>query len=182
MNREHVIIVLVQHKPGVLNKITSLLRRRRFNIKSVTDGPSVQDSIYRITIVVDGSDTNVEQVIKQLYKLIEVVKISDVTNRDLILRELAFIKIYVPPVKRQEVIKLAEIFSTRVTDVSKNTMILEIVDNQGRINSLVETLRPYGIKEISRSGMIAMTRDSEDLFISRVGKKGSEVSAEEDRT
>ncbi len=163
MKRPHTLVVLVEDHPGVLNRVVSLLRRRSFNIDSITVGHSEQPGVSRITLVVMGDDLEVEQAGKQLYKLLEVLKVTDVTDLPVISHEMAMIKVAAKPQHRQEILLIAQIYDARVIDASPNTLILEMVGSEEKIDSLLAMLRPFGIRELVRTGAIAMTRGGQPL-------------------
>lgn len=158
MKRPHTLVVLVEDHPGVLNRVVSLLRRRSFNIDSITVGHSEQPGVSRMTLVVVGDDPEVEQAGKQLYKLLEVLKVTDVTDLPVIAHEMALIKVAAKPQHRQEILLIAQIFSARVVDASPSTLVLEMVGAEEQIDSLLAMLRPFGIRELVRTGSVAMTR------------------------
>ena|SRR5215218_3163687 len=153
---KRTLVALMQDHPGVLNRVVSLIRRRNFNIDSLTVGHSETPGISRLTLVVDAA--GVEQIIKQLYRLIEVLKVSDVTEDAIVEREIALIKVHAPRATRTELIALAGIYSARVVDVGASTMILEITAFPSKVEQFVEIMRPFGIKELLRTGRIAMVR------------------------
>ncbi|MER3485245.1 MAG: acetolactate synthase small subunit, partial [Chloroflexota bacterium] len=163
MKRPHTLVVLVEDHPGVLNRVVSLLRRRSFNIDSITVGHSEQPGVSRITLVVMGDDLEVEQAGKQLYKLLEVLKVTDVTDLPVISHEMVMIKVAAKPQHRQEILLIAQIYDARVIDASPNTLILEMVGSEEKIDSLLAMLRPFGIRELVRTGAIAMTRGGQSL-------------------
>ena len=154
-----MIAVLVENKPGVLTRVSSLFRRRGFNIKSLAVGTTDREDISRMTIVVEGDEKIVEQVIKQLNKLIEVIKVSDVTENS-VSRELALIKVNAPPEKRSEIIEIANIFRGRIVDVARDSFIIEITGDKDKIDAFIDLMRQYGIKELARTGVISMARGS----------------------
>ena len=155
---KHTLVTLMEDKPGVLNRVVSLFRRRGFNIESLTVGHTETPAISRMTIVVDSEDTFVEQVSKQLYRLIEVLKVSDVTEDPHIARELILVKVHAPSSRRAEVNALAEAFGARVADVGADAMILELTSSSEKIDTFVDLVRPFGIKEMVRTGRVAMVR------------------------
>lgn len=154
----HTIIVLAQNKPGVLNQIFSLFRRRRFNIESITAGYTEIPDISRITLTTNGTEKTIEQIIKQMYKVLEVIKVTDVTNEESVIRELALIKVTTTMQTRNEVIQLVDIFRGKIVDVAHNSLVIEITGTEEKINSLFELLRKFGIKEMARTGRTAMVR------------------------
>jgi acetolactate synthase-1/3 small subunit len=160
MSTKHTVVALVEDRPGVLNRVASLFRRRGFNIESLTVGHTENDGLSRMTIVVDGANTQVEQVEKQLYKLIDVVKVADITTKGMVARELALIKVRCANGKRAEIIQLAGVFGATVTDVSDTTVMVQVVGDEEQVENVIRTVRPYGIAEIARTGRIAMARGS----------------------
>jgi acetolactate synthase-1/3 small subunit len=148
----HTLVALMDDKPGVLNRVATLFRRRNFNIESLTVGHSETPGISRMTIVSEGDDPTIEQVVKQLYKLINVTKVTDVTSEATVIRELALIKVHAAPHNRAEILQ--------VVDVGTNSVTIEITGDEDKVESLVALLRPYGIKELSRTGRVAMMRGS----------------------
>jgi acetolactate synthase-1/3 small subunit len=161
---KHTLVALVQDKPGVLNRMVSLFRRRGFNIASIVVGSSELAGFSRITFVVDGTITTVEQVRKQLMaKVVEVVKVTDITEEDIIIRELALVKIKSPSGSRSEIIQMVDIFKADIVDVSHESLTIEITGTEQKIDSLLDLLRAFGIKEIVRTGRIAMIRGSKTV-------------------
>lgn len=151
------IAVLVENKPGVLARVSSLFRRRGFNIESLSVGVTENEDISRMTIVVNGDEKVLEQVVKQLNKLIEVIKVSDVT-KDSVERELCLVRVNAPPEKRGEIVELTNIFRARIVDVAKDSFIIEITGDEDKINAFIDLMRNYGIKEVARTGKVAMVR------------------------
>jgi acetolactate synthase-1/3 small subunit len=156
--QKSIISVSVENNPGVLTRVTTLLWRRGYNIDSLTVGPTETEGISRMTIVVEGDDKIVEQVIKQLYKLIEVTKIIDISREQAIERELVLIKVKADSGMRGEIVQVVNIFRARIVDVSNTTMVIEVTGDQRKIDALVQSLVPYGIVEIVRTGKVAMVR------------------------
>ncbi len=156
-NDRYTISVLVENKPGVLARVASLFRRRNFNIESLTVGTTDRDDISRMTIVVNGDLRVVEQVMKQLNKLIDVIKVSDVTEKS-VERELVLIKVKATSESRGEIVELANIFRGRVVDVSKDSIIIEITGDEDKIKAFINLMRQFGIRELARTGMVAMQR------------------------
>jgi len=154
----HTLVALVEDKPGVLNQMASLFRRRGFNIESIAVGHSETPHLSRMTIVVNGVATTVEQVRKQLDKLIDVVKVSDITGDDIVSRELALIKVKTTPSTRSEVIQIVDIFRANIVDVGTDSVTIEVTGDEDKVNSLLNLLRGFGIREIARTGCIAITR------------------------
>ena len=154
--QKHTIVALVQDRPGVLNRAVSLFRRRGFNIESLAVGHSETPGISRLTLVVESED--VEQVTKQLYRLIEVLKVSDVTHDPTVEREMVLVKIHAPSANRPEIVALAGVFDAKIVDVGYNTMIIEMTGTPSKVENFVEVIRPFGVKEMMRTGRIAMVR------------------------
>jgi len=155
---KHTIVALVEDKPGVLNRVSSLFRRRSFNIESIAVGHSEQPGLSRMTIVVDGATTAVEQVRKQLDKLIEVVKVVDISDEPLVARELSLIKVRATSATRSEIIQIVDIFRANIVDVSANSLIVEVTGDEDKIDSLYNLLKRFGVKELARTGRIALPR------------------------
>lgn len=155
---KHTVVALVEDRPGVLNRVASLIRRRSFNIESIAVGHSELPGLSRMTIVVDGATTAVEQVRKQLDKLIEVVKVTDITEGRIIARELALIKVHATPSTRSEIIQIVDIFRAKIVDVAADSVIIEATGDEEKIDSLYSLLKKFGIKELARTGRIALLR------------------------
>jgi acetolactate synthase-1/3 small subunit len=155
---KHILVALVEDKPGVLNRMASLFRRRGFNIESIAVGHSETPHLSRMTFVVNGPAAVVEQVRKQLDKVVETVKVSDITGDNVITRELAFIKVKATSANRSEIIQIVDIFRANIVDVAPDSVIIEATGDEDKINSLFNLVRGFGIKEIARTGRIAMTR------------------------
>ncbi len=155
---KHTVVALVEDRPGVLNRVASLFRRRGFNIDSLAVGATEEQGISRMTMVVDGHDGIVDQVQKQLLKLIDVVKVSDLTNEETVTRELALVKVQCTADRRREVLDLIEIFRAQAIDVSPTSLVVQVVADEERLNALVENLRPFGVLEMVRTGRVAMLR------------------------
>ncbi len=155
---KHTLVALVEDKPGVLNRVTSLFRRRVFNIESLTVGHTEQPHISRITIVVDASQTSVHQVEMNLAKLVNVIDVQDITEQDTIVRDLALIKVRADTAVRAEIAQLAEIFRGKIVDVAPDAVVVEISGNEEKVDGFVELLRPKGIIEMVRTGRVAMLR------------------------
>ena len=154
----HTLIALVEDKPGVLNRMASMFRRRGFNIESIAVGHSESPHLSRMTIVVDGATTRVEQVRKQLDKVVDVVKVFDITEDDMIARELALIKVKATSSTRSEIIEIVDIFRANIVDVASDSVTIEVTGDENKIDSLLKLLRGFGIKEIAKTGRIALTR------------------------
>jgi len=155
---QHTLVALVEDKPGVLNRVASLIRRRSFNIDSIAVGHSELPGLSKMTIAVDGATTAVEQVRKQLEKVIEVVKVTDISEGRSVIRELALIKVHTTSATRREVIEIAELFRARVVDVSASSLIVEVAGDEEKIDTLYGLLSKFGINELPRTGRIAVSR------------------------
>jgi len=159
--KPHTLSVLVENKPGVLSRVTGLFSRRGFNIESLAVGTCEEPGMSRITIVVIGDDAKVEQVMKQLHKLIDVIKVSDLTENERVERELALIKVSAEPgTSRAEVMQIAQIFRAQIIDVGSKTVILEVTGDTDKIDALEKLLRQFGVKEMVRTGRIGIPRGS----------------------
>lgn len=155
---KHTLVALVEDKPGVLNRVASLFRRRAFNIQSLAVGHSEQPGLSRMTVVVSGDSAVVEQVRKQLDKLINVIKVTDITEGDIVARELALIKVNATAATRSEIIQIVDIFRANIVDVASDSLTVEVTGDEDKVKSLFELLRSFGIKEVTRTGRIALTR------------------------
>jgi acetolactate synthase I/III small subunit len=166
--RSHTLVVLVEDQPGVMNRIMSLFRQRGFNVDSIAVGHSETSGYSRITLVVRGDDKTIEQVTKQLYKLLEVIKVTDVTGENLIQRELALIKVAASERTRGDIMRLvSEVYRARIVDASPESLVIEVTGPSDKVESLIALIRPYGVKEISRTGMVAMMRGSGTVNVVR---------------
>jgi acetolactate synthase-1/3 small subunit len=162
--KPHTLSVLVENRAGVLSRVTGLFSRRGFNIESLAVGPCEEPEMSRVTIVCIGDDAQIEQVMKQLNKLIEVIKVSDLTDKDRVERELALIKVTAEPgSSRAEVMQVASIFRAQIIDVGSKTVVLQIIGNTEKIDALEKLLRQYGVKELVRTGKIAILRGSKTV-------------------
>ncbi len=155
---KHTLSVLVENKPGVLSRIAGLFSRRGFNIDSLAVGVTDDPDISRMTITVDGKEQPIEQVTKQLHKLINVIKITDLDPHNTVARELALIKVKSAARNRGEIMQVAEIFRANILDVARNTMTLEITGTTEKIDALEKLLEPHGVVEVVRTGRIAIER------------------------
>lgn len=154
----HTLAVLVENHPGVLARVAGLFSRRGFNIESLAVGVTENPRISRMTIVVEGDDATLEQVSKQLNKLVNVLKVSDITPDESVSRELALVKVHADPGQRASIIQIVDVFRAKIVDVGKRTMIIEITGDEDKVNALLELLQEFGIKEVVRTGKIAMAR------------------------
>ncbi|MGD1909227.1 MAG: acetolactate synthase small subunit [Leptolyngbyaceae cyanobacterium] len=157
---KHTLSVLVEDEAGVLTRIAGLFARRGFNIESLAVGPAEQVGISRITMVVPGDEAQVEQLTKQLYKLINVLKVQDLTEVPCVERELMLLKVNANSTTRSEIIEFAQIFRTRVVDIAEDALTLEVVGDPGKMVAIVQVLTRFGIREIARTGKIALSRES----------------------
>ena len=155
---KHTLVALVEDKPGVLNRMASLFRRRGFNIESIAVGRSEIPHLSRMTIVVDGTTTMVEQVRKQLDKVVDIVRVSDITSDNLIARELALIKVKATSSTRSEIMQIVDTFRANIIDVGSDSVTVEVTGDEEKVNSLFNLLRGFGVKELARTGRIAMPR------------------------
>jgi acetolactate synthase-1/3 small subunit len=156
---KHTLVALVENKPGVLNRVASLMRRRNFNIDSLAVGTTEDPAVSRMTIVIDASKTNAAMVERNLYKLVNVIDVQDVTNLPTVVRELALIKVRVnDATKRGEIKQIADMFQSRVVDVAKESCMVEVTGEEQKVDSIIKVLEDYGIMEVVRTGRIAMTR------------------------
>ena len=156
--RKHVLSILVENKPGVLTRIAGLFARRGFNIDTLTVGPTDDDNISRFTLTVDGAAHPIDQVTKQLHKLINVLKIRDLDPAETVTRELALFKVSVDGPQRAEVMQFCEIFRGKVVDVTKRSIIIEITGTTDKIDAFERMVRPFGLIEMMRTGEIAISR------------------------
>lgn len=154
----HILAVLVENNPGVLARVAGLIRRRNFNIESISVGITEDPSVSRMTLVVEGDDATVEQVAKQLNKLIEVLKVVDIRPEIAVSRELALIKVHADTARRAQVLHLVEIFRANVVDVGKRSMTLEVTGPKDKIDALIALAREFGIQEVARTGIVAVER------------------------
>ena len=159
---KHTISVLVENHAGVLSRITGLFSRRGFNIDSLAVGVTEDKTVSRMTIVVDGDEKTLEQVTKQLHKLVSVYKITDLTDEDAIERELALFKVSAPPDRRHEIIEIANVFRANIVDVGKNSLTIEATGDESKLEAMEDLFRAYGLKQLVRTGKIAMSRNSKD--------------------
>ena len=158
----HTIIALVRDRPGVLNRVTGMIRRRSFNISSLAVGHAETIGLSRMTFVVEGDELTLEQVTKQLAKLIDVVKVSTLNDGNSVSRELGLIQVSSTPNSRAEIIQIVSIFRANIIDVANNSMVIEVTGDEGKLDSLIHLLQPFGVGEIMRSGRLAKPRGSVD--------------------
>ncbi len=159
----HTLAALLENRPGVLNRVANLFRRRNFNIDSLTVGRTHDDDVSRMTLVVEGSKAEADRLEKNLYKLINVIEVDHLDDKTSLLRDLALIKVAVDGESRREVTQLCDIFRARIIDVSPASMIIELTGDESKIESFAQLLRPIGIVEMVRTGVVAMARGAETL-------------------
>lgn len=155
---QHIIVVLVEDKPGVANRISSIFRRRGFNIASITVSKTEKAGISRFTLSMDSDKRDAERLMAYLYKLVNVLRVDDLTEKANVNRDMALIKIKAGATDRTEIMQLVEVFRARVVDVANDTLVIEISGTQDKIDGFIEVLRPYGIIEMAASGAVALTR------------------------
>lgn len=156
----HTLSVLVENKPGVLSRVAGLFSGRGFNIESLSVAETLDSSLSRMTIVTRGNDQIIEQITKQLNKLINVIKVIDFVDGDFVNREMALIKVSVTASNRSELLNIVDIFRGKVVDVSPKAYAIEVTGDENKIKAIIDLLKPMGIKEIARTGSVAMTRDN----------------------
>ncbi|MEA3254223.1 MAG: acetolactate synthase small subunit [Candidatus Altiarchaeota archaeon] len=157
--RTHIFTALVEHKPGVLQRVASMFTRRRFNIESITVGPTEKPDIARMTILTRGDDKTLEQIEKQMNKLVSVIKVTDLSRSESTCRELCLVKLHTPQEKQKsQVMQYADVFRGRVVDVSPESITVEITGDSEKINAFIDLVKDIGIREVSRTGTTAMQR------------------------
>jgi len=162
----HIISTIVEHKPGVLYNVANLFRRRGFNIDNISVGPAEEVGLARMTIMVKGDDRTIEQVIKQLNKLVDVIKVTRLDPNHIVTRELALIKVNALSTKsRSDVINYADIFRARIVDVSSESLMMEITGTSDKIDAFIGLLKPFGVKEVSRTGITALSRGAKSVKV-----------------
>ena len=174
----HTFIVYVENKPGVLSRVVSLFRRRAFNIDSLTVGRTEKPEVSRMTIVVDADQDQARRIVANVYKLVNVLLVDDVTAQGAITRDLALIKVEATPESRSHVLELANVFRARVIDVAHDSLTIEITGTEDKIDSLLEVLRPLGLIEVVRTGQVAMRRGTKTT--SAPAKESVAVVADDD--
>lgn len=157
---KHTLSVLVEDEAGVLTRIAGLFARRGFNIESLAVGPAEKVGISRITMVVPGDEQSIEQLTKQLYKLINVIKVQDITTTPCVERELMLIKVNGTSSTRSEIIELAQVFRARVVDIAEDSLTIEVVGDPGKMVAIIQILSKFGLREVARTGKIALIRES----------------------
>ena len=154
----HTFVAYVEDQPGVLNRIASLFRRRNFNIVSLNVGRTHEPGISRMTVVIEADDDKARRIEANLYKLVNVLSVEDITDQPNIVRDIALIKVKAPPEQRSEVLQLCQVFRARAVDVGPDTLVVEITGTQDKIVGLLTILEPFGVLEMVQSGTVAMTR------------------------
>ncbi len=155
---QHTLVALVEDKPGVLNRVASLFRRRAFNIDSLTVGHTDQPGVSRMTIGVTGDDFQIERLMAYLYKLVNVIQVEDLSKVPRVTRDLAMIKVNANAENRTHIMQIVDVFRARIVDVTNNSFIIEITGDEEKIEGLLDVLRPFGIIEMVRTGMVSMAR------------------------
>ncbi len=158
MTEKHTVAVLVENKFGVLSRVAGLFSARGYNIESLSVGETLDPTVSRMTLVVKGDAFVIEQVIKQLHKLIDVIKVTDLSNEDHVEREMLLLKVNAEPANRAEILRLGDIFRAKVVDVTPGTYTLEVTGEESKIEAMIELLRPFGIQEVVRTGKVAIAR------------------------
>jgi acetolactate synthase-1/3 small subunit len=159
----HTIVALVEDKPGVLNRVASLFRRRAFNIESLTVGHTESPGISRMTIVVNSDEVSIERLTALLYKLVNVIQVSDLSAIPTVSRDLALIKVNANTENRVHVMQIVDVFRARIVDVTNNSFIIEITGDEEKVEGFIDVLRPWGIIEMVRTGMVTMARGTNPL-------------------
>lgn len=180
MSQSRLLSVLVENRPGVLNRVASMIRRRGFNIDSLSVGPTEDEAVSRMTITVHVGKQQAEQATKQLAKLIDVITIDDITGLRNVSHELLLIRMHAPPEKRPEIMNVVSIFRGRVVDVAPSSLIIEVTGSSEKVDNFIDLMRPYGIKELARSGAVALVRgDHARISLVALGMNGEASEDEE---
>jgi acetolactate synthase I/III small subunit len=174
----NTFVVYVENKPGVLTRVASLFRRRAFNIDSLTVGRTDKPEVSRMTITVDADRDQARRIEANLYKLVNVLLVENITSQPVIARDLAMIKVSATHGERSHVLELAQVFRARVVDVAAESLIIEITGDEDKIDGLLDVLRPYGILEMVRTGIVAMRRGSKPSSVARAISNMSESSSD----
>lgn len=180
--RRHILTLLVENRIGVLARIAGLIAAKGYNIDSVSVGETMDNSMSRVTLVVHGDDWVMEQVVKQLNRLVDVVKVVDLTEEDCIEREMILVRVNAESPNRAEILRIADIFRAKVVDVTHRTYTLEVTGDEHKTQALLDLLRPFGIKELVRTGQIAITRASKAVPRKIEWVPGSEQQVEKKPT
>jgi len=155
---KHTLVALVENKPGVLNRVASMFRRRNFNIDSLSVGITESNQVSRMTIVVEGDEQTVDQAVKQMYKLVNVIQVTDVTHLPTVNRELALIKVATTSETRGEIMQLVDVYRANIIDMAMDSMVIQITGEEDKVDSIIRLLRQFGIKELARTGRVSMMR------------------------
>ncbi|EPY12490.1 acetolactate synthase, small subunit [Paenibacillus sp. cl6col] len=155
---KHTIAVIVNDQPGVLQRVSGLFGRRGFNIESITVGASEEQGLSRMVIVTTGDDHMLEQIEKQLYKIVDVIKVLNLSSQPMVARELALIKVKAEPHVRPEILGVVETFRASIVDIGPSTLMVQVVGESQKIEAMIQLLEPYGIREVSRTGVTALIR------------------------
>ncbi|HEY5599189.1 MAG TPA: acetolactate synthase small subunit [Candidatus Manganitrophaceae bacterium] len=175
---QHIISVLVENKFGALSRVSGLFSGRGFNIESLSVGPTIDPTISMMTIVTEGDDHIIEQITKQLNKLVDVIKVVDLTEKEYVERETALIKINTRPEDRAEALRVTDIFRAKIVDSTPNTYTIEITGDVKKIEAIINLLRPLGIKELIRTGRIAIAREEVKALPAKYEEKEQKVIAQ----
>ena len=178
--RHRLLSLLVENHPGVLNKVSSMIRRRGMNITSLSVGETDDETVSRMTVAIDVGRAQADQAVKQLYKLIEVIKISDITEDPIVDRELVLVKVQASRGDRSELLQIVDIFQAKIADVGVDSMVLEMSGAEDQVDVFLELVRPFGIKEVARSGTVAMARGREGLRLSSKHRDGARPQIQPD--
>ena len=173
------LVVRVEDKPGVLNRVASLFRRRGFNIESLTVGHTEVPGVSRMTIVLDTDESGAARMEANLYKLVNVLRVDNVTSKPSVFRDLAMIKVATTPENRAEIMQVAHVFRARVVDVNPESLMIEATGAEDKINGLVEVMRGYGILEMARTGRVAMTRGPKADASAAISLEGTDAAEDE---
>lgn len=155
---KHILVAKVENKPGVLNRVASLFRRRAFNISSLTVGETENPDVSRMTIVVDATKTDAVQVERNLYNLVNVIDVEDITNKQAVVRDLVLAKVHTTPESRADVLQVAENWGGKVVDVNPESLIVELTGSEENVQGFIDAMRRFGIAELIRTGIVAMKR------------------------
>jgi len=159
----HTLVALVEDKPGVLNRVASLFRRRTFNIESLTVGHTDQPGVSRMTILVNCEEDNIERLVAYLYKLVNVIQVTDLSQVPTVSRDLAMIKVNATAENRTHIMQIVDVFRARIVDISNSSFIIEITGDEEKIEGFIEVLKPLGIIEMARTGLVSMARGAAAL-------------------
>lgn len=173
----HTIVALVEDKPGVLNRVASLFRRRAYNIESLTVGHTEQAGISRMTIMVDSDDQNIERLVAYLYRLVNVIQVIDLTATPKVTRDLAMIKVTASTDSRTHIMQFVDVFRAHIVDITNTSFIIEITGDEEKIEGFIDVLRPYGIIEMVRTGIVSMARGG-GTMISSLNSNGQYVQSQ----